>query len=373
MKFTCTKENFFGGLQAVTGIANKPSNLPILSNIHVKASESGVTLMSTNLEVGITAHVRAKVETPGAFTVPAKTLYDFTNLLEEEQVSVSLEGSELQIESGGSKTKIKGMPSEDYPVLPEIDESHAFVLDVEIFKQALSQVVFSAARNEIRPELSGVVCRFFADGEEGLTMAATDSYRLAEKNIAVVQGNDAMEIIVPGRTVSEIIRLLGIKTAQSESQVRIWVGETQLGMRIHQYEMTSRLVDGTYPDYKQIIPTVFETTAQVDRDVFVKKIKAASLFVTSGINAVALTLNPSANQIEVSSTSSQTGQHDATLDADVTGHEHTILLNFRYLLDGLSHMSGDRLNIQMDGPDRPAMLQSPSDPNYKYIVMPIRQ
>lgn len=373
MKFTCTKENLLTGLQAVSSVAHKPSNLPILSNIHVLATESSVELMSTNLEIGIKAHVRAKVEQQGAFTVPAKTFLDFTNLLEDEQVAIALDGAELTVEAGGSSTKIKGTPADDFPVLPSLEEGASYAFDVEGLKQSLSQVVFAAARNEIRPELSGVVCRFFVGGEPGLTMAATDSYRLAEKNIPVDQGEDEKEIIIPARAVSELIRVLSIQGGGTESKARVWVSDTQIGLRINQFEITSRLIDGNYPDYKQIIPGVFETTAQVDKDVLVKKIKAASLFVTSGINAVALTLNPSQHQIELSSTSSQTGQHDATIDADVKGHEHTILLNFRYVLDGLSHMKGDHVNIHMDGPDRPAMITSSSDPNYKYIVMPIRQ
>lgn len=376
MEFTCTKENLLHGLQIVSGIAMKPSHLPILSNIQVRATESGLELESTNLEMAVRATVRAKVEVPGVFTVPSKTFLDCVHLLLDERVMVKLEGVELHIQAGASSTKIKGIPADEYPVLPNIQEDHSYLVDAKTVRQAFSQVVFAAAKNEMRPELSGVSIRFFSDGATGIVMASTDSYRLAEKSLAVEQGADEMKIIVPVQTVQECVRLLGLSFSQGasgESSVWLWVSAGQIAMRYDMFELTSRLIDGTYPDYGQIIPREFKTTATVRTDQFINKIKAASLFTTSGVNAVAVSVEPEKNSMSISSTSSQTGEHDSSIDVDATGQNTSILLNHRYLLEGLGHLDAEDVEFSMNGPDAPCVLSPKGEKGYLYIVMPIRQ
>ena len=374
MKFTCTKENLIHGLQIVTGIASKPSNLPILSNILIHATESGVELASTNLDVSVKAYIRAKIETPGSFTVPAKTFLDYVNLLHDERVEIELAGNELGVKGGHSSTKIKGMPADEYPVIPEIEEKHAFTIAVDAWKAALARVAFAAAKNDIRPELSGVYFSFAKDGAQELVLAATDSYRLAEAKVPLGQGKDDVRGIVPARTALEFVRLLSLKGPdEAETNVRIWMSDTQIAVRYNQFEMNARLIDGNYPDYTQIIPKEFKTAANIDTDQLVKTIKAASLFTTTGVNAVALSLQPNENTVNVSSTSTQTGEHDATIDADVAGDDNSMLLNHRYVLDGLTHVGTDAVQFQMNSPETPCVFRPKGDESYLYIVMPIRQ
>ena len=183
MKFTCTKENLAYSLGLVGGVAQKHANLPILLNILFQARESKVELVATNLEIAVKTSFRAKIDKEGSFTIPAKTLLDYVNLLSDEQITIELKDAENEvlIFCGSSSTKIKGSSAEDYPVIPEIEEIHGYSIAVESFKKALSQTSVATAKNEIRPELSGVYFDFFSDRYSGLTMAATDSYRLAEK------------------------------------------------------------------------------------------------------------------------------------------------------------------------------------------------
>ncbi len=375
MKFTCTKENIQYGLQVVGGLASKPSHLPILSHIRITATESGVELVSTNLEIAIKAFVRAKVEAPGSFTVPAKTLLDYVNLLPDDQLSLALEGNELVVSCGRSSTKIKGTSAEEYPVIPDVEEQHAYALSAKLLKDALSRVVFAAAKNEIRPELSGIYMGFFAKEKTGLTMAATDSYRLAECHVQVDQGKETVEAIVPGKTATEFVRLLGVSLSKegAEHDVRMWVSDGQIALRFDQFEVTSRLVDGTYPDYTQIIPQEFRTTVTFSSQVLVNSIKAASLFTTNGVNAVSFMIEPAASTVKISSTSTQTGEHETSLDVAVEGDDNAIVLNHRYVLDGLSHLDGDDVVLKMNAPDAPCLLQSKPSDTYLYIVMPIRQ
>ena len=375
MKFTCTKENLIKGLQITSGIASKPSNLPILSHIHINATDSGVELVSTNLEIAIKSYIRAKVENPGTFAIPAKTFLDYISLLHEEQVHIELEGAQLIVSTSTSSTKIKGCSADDYPVIPEIEETHAYTIVAEELKKAFTQVVFSVAKNEIRPELSGVYCSFFGENNSGLILASTDSYRLTEKKVSVDQGGDDFTCIVPGKTIGEFIRILGVTLSKTgaESNVRLWASENQIAMRYGDFEITSRLIAGSYPDYTQIIPTDFESTAAVPGTVLINAIKAASIFTTTGVNAVMFDIDSGSSLLRVSSVSTQTGEHTTSVDAIVVGGTNAILLNHKYVLDGLQHIGADDIEFKMNGPDAPCVFKGKERDDYVYIVMPIRQ
>ncbi len=373
MKFTCTKENLNHTLALVGGLAGRQTNLPILSNILISAGDSKVDFVTTNLEIAVKTGLRAKIEQKGEFTVPAKTLADYVNLLPDEQITMELKNNEMLVRCGNSSTKIKGAPADDYPVIPEIEEQHSYVILVDNFKSSLGEVVVAAAKNEIRPELSGVYFSFFKDDAANLTLAATDSYRLAEKKIKVDQGKDEFDCIVPGRTVYELIRLLALsKNKETETKVRLWVSENQLAIRYDNFEMSSRLIEGKYPDYNQIIPKEFKTSALVPAGVMINKIKAASLFTTIGVNAVAFDLNASDKTVGISSTSTQTGEHSSRIDAQMQGEENSILLNHRYVLDGLQQME-DEVEFKVNSAEAPCLLRPKNKQDYLYIVMPIRQ
>lgn len=375
MKFTCTRENLAYALDVVSAVAGKQANLPILSNILISVIESKVECSATNLEIAVKTHLRAKVEGGGSFTVPAKTLADYVHLLTGEQVDVELDENELKVLCGNSSTKIKGTPADEYPVIPDIEEAHAYVVEVDDLRRALSTAVVAVAKNEIRPELSGVYCGFLTDRYNGLTVAATDSYRLSEVRVPIAQGADKdVRCIIPGRVVYEIIRLLMIaKDREGEKNVRVWVSDNQFALRYDEFELSSRLIDGTYPDYAQIIPTSFKTNALFPRDVMVNKIKAASLFTTTGINAVSFDFNTSQGTIGVSSTSTQTGEHSSEIDGEVKGEENSILLNHRYVLEGLQHVDTDEVELNMNSADAPCLFKPKGREGFVYLVMPIRQ
>ncbi len=374
MRFVCTKENLSYSLDLVSSIAGKHINLPILANILIHAEESTVRLSSTNLEISIKTNLRAKVEKTGSFTVPAKTLTDFVHLLPDEQVDVELVDNELSIKCASSSTKIKGSPADEYPIVPVIEEKHAYTVDVNDFKDALSQVVFAAAKNEIRPELSGVYFGLFTERFQGLILAATDSYRLAERRVVVLQGKDEAKCIVPARTLYEMIRLLGLgRNKQNESIVRLWLSDNQIAIRYDDFETTSRLIDGKYPDYAQIIPDKFKTTAIFSASAMINKIKAASLFTTTGVNAVSFDLNTNGGSIGISSTSAQTGEHSSEIDAELSGEENSTLLNHRYVLDGLQNIETEDIELKMNSADSPCLFKAKGKEGYVYIVMPIRQ
>jgi len=375
MKILCTRDNLANALSLVSGIASRNINLPILNNVLIKAQEQKVDLIATNLEVAITTQLRAKVETTGSFTVPAKTLSDFVNLLSDEKVELTVKENELEVNSGKSSTKIKGTVADEFPVVPSIKEGKGYVIASDVFKKGLDQVGQAAARNDIRPELAGVVCRFNMGGNKGLVMAATDSYRLAEKKLSLEQGEEETEIIVPVRTAQEVNRVLSLNknNGGEEKNVRIVISDNQIVIRNNDVELVSRLVEGKYPDYTQIIPTNFTVEAEVSTAKLTKEVKAASLFTTIGVNAVNFNLKPTEGVVGVASASAQAGEHKSEISAEVSGDENSILLNHRYVLDGLNNIDTANCKIKVVNGDSPCVFSPVGEEGYLYIVMPIRQ
>jgi DNA polymerase-3 subunit beta len=373
MKLSCTKENLLQALNLTSGVAGKNINLPILNNVLFKVDTQKAKIAATNLDLAITVSLRAKIEQPGNFTVPAKTLLDFVNLLSGDRIDLELEGNELLVRCGKSTTKIKGTGAEDFPIIPQIEQGKEFVLNNKEFKHGLGAVLVAVAKNDIRPELSGVYCGFNTNSKNSLVMAATDSYRLAEKKLPLLTGTEELKIIIPGRTAQEIVRLLTSNQEESDNQVKILITDNQMVVHYQQVEMVSRLVDGQYPDYVQIIPREFKSTVAVSTNEFAKEIKAAGLFTTMGVNAVTIKVNASAGSLNFSSASTQTGEYSSEISAEIKGEDNSILLSHRYLLDGLNNISSDSVLFKVINADSPCILASEGDPSYLYIVMPIRQ
>lgn len=361
-------------MSLVSGVAVKNVNLPILNNVLIKIKDQKAELVSTNLELAIISRLRAKIEEEGSFTVPAKTLYDFINLLSGENVELSVDKNELVVNCDGSVTKIKGAPAEEFPIIPDIKDGSGYLVDSGLLKKSLEQTNSSAAKNDIRPELSGVLFEFNGSVEGFLTMAATDSYRLSEKRIKLEQGTDKKKIIIPYRTSQEINRVLSlVKNYETEKNARVMVAENQMVVRYGGVELVSRLVEGQYPDYGQIIPTDFKSKACFEVNQMVKEVKAAGLFSSEGVNSVNFVLDPSEGKIVVSSESSQKGEYKSEVKSEMQGVKETIVLNYRYLLEGLGNIEGDEAVLNVVNGDSPCVLKSKEDDGYLYIIMPIRQ
>lgn len=373
MKFTCIKDNLTHALHHVSGAAGKNIHLPILNNVLISTEDKMINLVTTNLEMAIRTSVRGVVENEGKFTVPAKTLAEYINLVSGEQVSLNLEDNELVVQTGKSKTKIKGSPADEFPIIPHGDAKNRYSMASKDLRIALGRVLFAASRSEVRPELSGVFMQFNKkDGK--LIMVATDSYRLAEVVCPLVQGSvsDPGQCIVPHRTLFELARIL---TAHDDSQsVDIFLDDAQVVFVLGDVTVTSRKIEGKYPDYTQIIPTTHKTKAVFLVDALVKEIKAASLFASQGINAVSFDCNTQEGTIGISSTSTQLGEHASALNAELSGEPGGTLLNYRYVLEGLSALQTEEGEVWLTGSTSPVLfMKKGSEEGFIYIVMPIRQ
>jgi DNA polymerase-3 subunit beta len=377
MKLSSLQENLKQGLYIVSHVAGKNINLPILNNILVEVRESSIKLITTNLEIGIVHTVRGKVEEEGSFTVDSKIFTDYINLLPNKKVNIIKKENELIIECDNYKTKVKGQDAEDFPLIPKVEKAQTYKVNIAEFKKAISQVVFAVSTSEARLELSGV---FFSFIGNKLSMAATDSYRLAEKGVEIKKNDknkdeEERKIIIPARTLQEVLRILsGLKeNGEEDKEIEISVSDNQILFTIGSTELVSRLIEGQYPDYKQIIPTTSKTTISINKRELIRAVKASSLFSKTGINDVNLDFPAGKNQVIISSTSGQTGESVIELNADVKGEDNSAVVNYRYLLDGLNNIEDENIKIEVVDNNTPCIIRPEKNNGYLYIIMPIKQ
>lgn len=376
MKLSSLQENLKQGLLAVSHVANKNINLPILNNILIEAKNGNIKLIATNLEIGIVSVVRGKIDEDGSFTVDSKIFADFVSLLPNKKVDLKQKENNLFIEADNYKTKIIGLSAEEFPLIPSVEKNSFYTANAEEFKAAIGQVIFSASTSETRIELTGVLFDF---SENRLTLAATDSYRLAEKKINIKTNNDQKDkkIIVPAKTLQEVIRILSnIKEENSiegGSEVKIFVSENQIMFSVGSVELVSRLIEGQYPDYKQIIPQTSKTKVIINKNELVRAVKVTSLFSKMGINSINLDFPKDKNKIIVSSTLGQAGENITELDGVVSGEDNSVVINYRYLLDGLNNFNGENIKIEIIDSNTPCVISEEKDDGHFYVIMPIKQ
>ncbi len=377
MKISILQENLKTGVFIASHIAGKNVNLPILNNILIKTEENIISLIATDLEIGIVTKVRGKVDVEGEYTVGAKVLLDYISLLPNQKINLEKIENSLVVKTDNYKTSIKGQDSEDYPLIPKIDKNIFFKANLKDFKDALSQVIFSVSSSENRVELSGVLFTF---KEDNLILASTDSFRLSEKKIKInknLKKEDDIKIIVPAKTLQEVIRIIStVKEGNVEgdkNEITFYVSENQILFEIGETELISKLIEGQYPDYTQIIPKETKTKTVISKKELVRAIKAASIFSKTGINDVNLDLPKDKNQLIISSTSSVTGENITNLDATVTGEDNGVVVNFKYLLDGLNNINSENIILEIVDNKTPCILRSDKDDNYLYVIMPIKQ
>lgn len=369
MKFTCTQENLHKGLTVVHGVSGGTGTLPILKNILIEAKEDGIYLKATDLEIGMTSYVRGKVDSQGAITVEAKLITNFVSLLPRDKVDIESDGKSVAIQGGAHKTKINGLPSNDFPVIPTLPKDRACKISIYVLKRALSQILSAVSGDDSRPELHGV---YISLQDQTLTLVGTDSYRLAEKKIALLEPSPfSINCILPLKTAKEFLRTSGaeetVEMTSSENQILLMYGGT---------EIVSRLVDGKYPNYQQIIPTSHIVKCIVNKEEFINAVRISGLFAAVGGNNVTLEISPG-GPVKITSTTI-IGDEQTELYPHIEGEEGlTIAFDYRYLLDGLMSIDAPEVSLAMLSSSAPALMKplsgSEEDSSFIYIIMPIRQ
>lgn len=375
VKIFSLQENLKQGLALVAHVAGKNVNLPILNNVLIKAEAGKIRLVATNLEIGVISAVRGKIEREGSFTVNSKIISDCINLLPNKKIGLEQKESALLVDCENYQAKVNGQSAEEFPLIPEVDKKNYFSVQAEALKKAISQVIFATSPSENRLELSGVLF-MFSNGF--LTITATDSYRLAEKRIQVkANSEEEKKIIVPAKTLQELLRILSVnldgEVAENNQEIKFYISDNQILFTYGSTELVSRLIEGQYPDYQQIIPTSSKTKIVIDRLELLRAVKMASLFSKTGINDVNLDFPAGKNQVVVSSVSGQTGENINNLPAKVVGEDNSIVVNYRYLLEGLSNVEGETVKIEVIDSNTPCVIRPEQEADYLYIIMPIKQ
>lgn len=355
-------DKFKSALLGMERVVSSRSTLPILNNVLIRADKNGVEVAATDLEIGVRFFLGGKVDQEGMITVPGKTLINLVNNLHGDTITLSSKQSVLEVVCGETKATINGMSADEYPVIPQVEGGKQVTLKKEILLDNLSKVDFAASRDESRPILTGV---YLVSGGGSLTMVATDSYRLAEVVVPENLGEE-FSVVIPNRTLQEVKRI-----AAEAEEVELRVGENQVMFVLANATIVSRIIEGQYPPYKQIIPQKFTMRADFDIQEMMDALKTATIFSLEGSNSVKLNVK-AGGEIEITSESSQLGHFDAKVPAKVEGEPGEVAFNARYVLDGLSSFDTVTGSLELSGKTAAGVFRPMGVENQLYIVMPLR-
>lgn len=362
MKVTVTQENLNRALGAVSRIASSKTSLPILSNILVKTEGNRLVIAATNLEIAATYSIGAKVEKEGSLTIPARLVTEFVNNLPKENVVLKAETNKLHIQSGKYTSTINGIASDEFPSLPQINDTVEMTVPSNLLKQAIAQTVVTASHDDTRPVLTGVLCYTTACK---LYFAATDGYRLSER--VLMPTKVTMHALVPASTLQEVARVI----PEDCDEVVVQYDDVQIQFTMGDVMVTSRLIEGKFPDYQQLIPTKTEITATVQTAELLRITKIASLFARESGGSITLRTDTSAKTISIHSVASQLGENTSETEAEVDG-EGAVTLNSRYLIEALTSVESPTITFGFSGKLAPCVVRPVGESSYQHIVMPLK-
>lgn len=362
MKLQVTQENLNRALGSVARVANSRGTLAILANVLIKTSNNRLSLSATNLDIAITHYIGAKVKEEGSITVPARLMQDFVGTLPDGVIELDLRETKLHVTTDQYRSVVNGIIADDFPAMPAITVGKTWTLPGGLFKKALQQVVFAASGDETRPVLTGVLLQTL-DGK--LAMAATDSYRLAEKQLG--KNKEDIQLLIPASAMHDLLRVLG----DGDEEVKITHDDQQVLFQVGDIALVTRLLDGKYPDYHKLIPKQFTAEAILKRADLVNVTKVSSLFARESAGSVTIEVDEAAGQLSIHAVASQLGENTATAPAKVTG-SGSITLNSRYLLDALGALSGEEVTFGFNGKLEPTLLSDPASSDYRHIIMPLK-
>ncbi len=374
MKLKIKQNKIKAGIGIVERISIKSSSLPVLKNILMKVEKNFINFTATDLETGVQWWSLAKTEKEGEGVFPANILSGFVNFLPDEEVSLSSQKNDLSISCGHFETQIKGFNPEDFPIIPEVTEKASISVDSNVLCSGLSQVADIPSFSTARPEISGI---FFILQKNKMKIVATDSYRLGEKTVDLNESpkEGKFSFILPQKAAKEIIGIFG----EREGEIKIVFGSNQVLFEMPMLEkvshpqirLVSRLVDGDYPNYEEIIPQKSETVATLNRAEFLNQIKASSIF-GGKTNEVKIKVLPEKKGIEVSSESVETGEFKSFIPAKVEGKKGEVSFNYKFLIDGLSSIKLPEIVFEINGTSNPGVLKPAKGSDFLYVVMPIK-
>src|SRR4051794_6710959 len=373
VKLSVMQENLARGLAVVSRAVSTRGTLPVLANVLLRTEDGGLKLTATNLEIGITYWVPGKIETDGATTVPARLFADLVSSLPgSERVDLELQGADvLHVRAGRFATHIKGIDADEFPTIQTAGERPTTRIAQKVLRRALSETIFAAASDEARPILTGVLARFEGDR---LTLAAADNYRIAVRTVDILDPVESVSVVIPARALAELARVL----SDTDDPVELVLAQArnQVLFHVEGIDLVSRLIDGQFPNYQQVLPQSHATRAELEREELLRAVRPAALIASSSANIVKLRVGPDGqadgdNGVMVTATA-DVGDYEGAVEAAVEGDGTTIAFNARYLADVLTNVDADRFAIELNGPLSPGVFRPVGDDAYVHVVMPVR-
>ncbi|MBT5017000.1 DNA polymerase III subunit beta [Candidatus Peregrinibacteria bacterium] len=368
MKVKCRQKDLAFALNLVNRAVSPNTTLPVLNNILMKAEGKRLYFSATNLEVAMTYFIDVEVFNEGAITIPAKLITSYVSLLKDEEVELKLEDRlSLSIKTPLAHTKIKGIDPTEFPIIPTVEKGDEFTLTSEGLERAITQTVFAASSNVSRPVLTGVLFRI---EKEDLSMVATDSYRLSERKVGLKKGvSESHDCIIPSHTIAELGKILSYF---GEAIVECHVTKNQILFSVQNLKIISRLIDGSFPDYKRIIPSSSKTKLKVNVQDFILAVKKVSLFVQETNNNVKISVTNNGKLI-ISTDETQIGEGTAEVDVKIEGNNNKVALNAQYILDCLSHINDETIDLAIDNKLSPVTIKpEKKEARYTHIIMPLK-
>lgn len=366
MKIYCLSKNLKDSLVIAERNTSKNQTLPILGSVLLEANENNkIKIKATNLETAVEVILPAKVEKQGIVVVPAKSLNSFiSNISPEENISIQNQNNNIYVKTQKTQTVIKGYKNEDFPIFPKVTEIVSLNFNGESLKEALFSVVSACSMSDIKPELSSVYIRIF---KNTIKFTATDSFRLAEKTITSKNNylDKSFSILLPQKSVAEILKLLG------NGDAVCMFNKNQLVLNTGNVKFITRLVDGVFPEYDQIIPKEFKTSVLAANSDFVYSLKLASVFV-GRLNDVSLKFDPQKKISSFYASNADVGEHNSEIDCEIKGDEVKVKYNWKYLFDGVSQIKSEHIMIGLNGDQAPLVFRGKGDGSFLYLVMPLR-
>lgn len=372
MKVSCLQENLAKGLSIVSRAVAARSTLPVLGNILLATDNGRLRLSATNLELGITCWIGAKIEEEGATTVPAKTFVDLVNTLPQDKVELDLNArtQTLNLACGRTRAHVKGIDAAEFPQIPLAELDGALELNVEDFREMIGQVTFAAATDEARPILTGVMARI--DGGN-LKLEAADGFRLAVRTAHLSSpAAVAVNAVIPARALAELARII---TADEPVHMSLPAGRGQVIFHHGNIELVSQLIEGSFPDLTPVIPKSYTTRAVLPTDEFRKACRTSDIFAREAAHTARIKIKPGTDDapghISISATSAETGDNLAEIDASVEGVAVEISFNVKYLVDVLNVITTPNVALEVSSATSPGVIRPVTRDDYLYVAMPM--
>ncbi|MDP3769435.1 MAG: DNA polymerase III subunit beta [bacterium] len=363
MKFLCVTEHLKRALANADRFTGKNITLPVLGNVLLEVEQNILRIIATNLESALQVTLHGSSSRPGKLCVPAKVLSSFIQSIGDEKTQIEERQGNMFIKTETRDTRINGVSSEDFPLIPHIKKSHSFVITASLLQAGLEQVLPAVSLSEFKPELGGI---YINVSSSSVRLAATDTFRLAEKTIPFESQTkkDSFSFILPYKIAQEIVRVLG-----GEEEVAISIGENQILLETDGLMIVSRLTEGNFPEYGGIVPKNFETNCFINRDSLVGAVRASSIFA-SKLQEVTTAIK--GKNLEVISLNQEVGEYKNILPCAPSGKDMVVGFNYRYLLDGLQATREDEIFLGLNGEQSPCLIKNKSDNSFLYVLMPIR-